>query len=448
MRPGLWQPPVACSRLEREVIKRIKRAKLFVWLREHRHELFDEDLQAELAQMYADRPVGQPPVPPAQLALATILQAYTGASDDEVLEAMVMDRRWQLVLGVLGGRQGWGLAAAERARVLADQAGIGVLAGPSLKAALDLDWDDPAAHQRALGVVLAALGRVEQLVGALPGGDDPCVVDALAAAHQVCDQDVTVDPDGVPRIRQGVARDRRISIADPQMRHGRKTRSRRVDGYKRHVLHDLDSELVRAVGLTPANLPEAEVAAQVQDDLTAQGVQLGELHIDRAYLASSLVRDRAEDLQVFCKAFPVRAPGGRFAKPAFTIDFARHTLTCPNSVVMPFTPSGKVQFPAQTCRACPLRERCTTSPRGRSVQIHPDERLLVELRTRQQTSPGRARLRERVHVEHALAHVGRWQGDRARYLGLRKNLFDLRRVAVVHNLHVIARQPHQTQQAA
>ena len=54
VRPGVWQPPVACSRLEREVIKRIKRikrAKLFVWLREHRHELLEEDLQAELAQM-------------------------------------------------------------------------------------------------------------------------------------------------------------------------------------------------------------------------------------------------------------------------------------------------------------------------------------------------------------------------------------------------------------
>jgi transposase len=80
----VWQPPVACSRLEREVIKRIKRAKLFVWLREHRHELFDEDFQGELAGMYQDKPVGQPPVPPAQLGLATILQAYTGASDDEV----------------------------------------------------------------------------------------------------------------------------------------------------------------------------------------------------------------------------------------------------------------------------------------------------------------------------------------------------------------------------
>jgi RNA polymerase sigma-70 factor (ECF subfamily) len=46
------------------------------------------------------------------------------------------------------------------------------------------------------------------------------------------------------------------------------------------------------------------------------------------------------------------------------------------------------------------------------------------------------------------AGCGRWQGDRARYLGRRKNLFDLRRVAVVHNLHVIARQPLPARQAA
>ena len=52
---------------------------------------------------------------------------------------------------------------------------------------------------------------------------------------------------------------------------------------------------------------------------------MGELHVDRAYLSSTLVRDRAEELQVFCKAFPVRTIGGRFAKTAFTIDFDRHT---------------------------------------------------------------------------------------------------------------------------
>jgi Transposase DDE domain/Transposase domain (DUF772) len=522
----VWQPPVACSRLEREVIKRIKRARLFVWLREHRHELFDADFQAELAGMYADKPVGQPPVPPAQLALATILQAYTGASDDEVLEACVMDRRWQLVLdcmdhaqppfskttlvsfrarliqhnldrrlvertvalygqltgriaggklraaldssplwgagrvedtinllghalrkvvGVLARQQGWGLA--EGTRVLAERAGTPELAGSSLKAALDLDWDDPAALQHALEVVLGAVGRVEGLAAELGGTGDPQVAAGLDAARQVRDQDVVTDEQGVPRIRRGVTRDRRISIEDAQMRHGRKTKSLRIDGYKRHVLTDLDTLLVPAVGVTAANVAEAEVADQIKADLAAQDLTLGELGIDRAYLTSSLVRDRDEDLMIFCKAFPVRN-GPRFAKPAFTLDFDQALLTCPNHVTMPFIPGGKVQFPTQACQACPLRIQCTTSSRGRSVQIHPDEWLLAELRARQQTPHGRGRLRERVKVEHTLAHVGRWQGRRARYLGPRKNLFDLRRVAVVHNLHVIARQPPPAKQAA
>ena len=98
MRPDVWCPPVEPSPAELAVIKAVRRAKLFVFLRQHRHELFDEQFQAQLARAYADKPKGQPPVSPAQLALATILQAYTGASDDEVIEAAVMDRRWQLVL--------------------------------------------------------------------------------------------------------------------------------------------------------------------------------------------------------------------------------------------------------------------------------------------------------------------------------------------------------------
>jgi hypothetical protein len=57
--------------------------------------------QEELAALYAPILRGQPPIPPAQLALATIVQAYTGASDDEVIEATLMDRRWQLVLDCL-----------------------------------------------------------------------------------------------------------------------------------------------------------------------------------------------------------------------------------------------------------------------------------------------------------------------------------------------------------
>src|SRR5258708_1395943 len=104
MRPHLWQPPVALSPEETAIVRRIHRAKLFIFLREQRQVLFSPDFQAELAtSLYEDKPKGHPPTPPAQLALATILQAYTGVSDDEVLEATTRDRRWQLVLDCLDG---------------------------------------------------------------------------------------------------------------------------------------------------------------------------------------------------------------------------------------------------------------------------------------------------------------------------------------------------------
>jgi transposase len=102
MRPHLWQPPVALSHEETAIVRRIHRAKLFVFLREQRHWLFAEAFQDELATtLYADKPKGHPPTPPAPLALATILQADSGVSDDEAIEATTMDRRWQLVLDCL-----------------------------------------------------------------------------------------------------------------------------------------------------------------------------------------------------------------------------------------------------------------------------------------------------------------------------------------------------------
>ena len=516
VRPVVWRPPAEPSPAEQAVIKAVRRAKLFVFLRLHRHELFDEGFQAELAAAYADRPKGQPPVPPAQLALATVLQAYTGVSDDEVVEATVMDRRWQLVLDCLGAeeppfskgtlvgfrqrliegdldrrlvertvelaaatggfggralraaldssplwgagrvedtlnlmghalRKALGVIAAVQGRgqaagtaVMADLAGVPQLGASSLKAALDADWDDPAARDQALAEVLGLLGQVDAFIAGQAG--DQAAGAVMTVARQIRDQDVDL-AGPAPVLRRGVAKDRRISVEDSQMRHGRKSRSVRFDGYKRHVLRDLDTGLVPAVGITPANAPEASVTDAIATDLNAACRYLSELHIDRAYLSSALVRDRGPDLAIFCKAWRARNTGGRFAKDQFTLDFAAGQLTCPAGAAMPFEPGKTVRFPAGTCAACPLRARCTTSSHGRSVSIHPDEVLLAELRRRQQTPEGRAKLRERTQVEHTLAHIGHWQGRRARYRGTRKNLFDLRRIAAVHNLHITASQP-------
>jgi transposase len=295
-------------------------------------------------------------------------------------------------------------------------------------------------------MILDSLTAVEQWFDTQPIQEETTsrAVASLAVAKQVCVQDLTTVPDGTPTLRQGVAADRRISVEDAEMRHGRKRRSLLIDGYKRHVLRDLGSRLIVAVGVTPANVPEASVTDAIAADVAAQQYTLQELHIDRAYLASTLVQQRPDTLTIFCKAWPVHQ-GPYFSKNAFHLDWEGHTLRCPGGERMPFAPGEVVQFPVAMCARCALRERCTTSASGRSVTIHPDEALLQELRARQQTPQGRAKLRERVAVEHALAHAGRWQGRRARYRGVRKNVFDLRRCAVVHNLHVLARllEPHQ-----
>lgn len=512
MRPELWQPPVELSAQEQVIVRLVRRAKLFVFLRRVRHLLFDERFQEELAGMYKDSACGQPPLPPAQLAMATILQAYCGVSDDEVIEATVMDRRWQLVLdcldcqeapfskgtlvgfrkrlieagmdrrliertvelasrekgfgerqlraaldssplwgagrvedthnlmghalrkamSVIARQQGWGLVDT------AGQAGAEVVAGSSLKAALDLDWDDNEQRHRGLTLVLAALDNLERWLAAHPEShEDGRVIAYLDTAKQVRKQDVEWDETGAAKLRVGVAPDRRVSVEDGEIRHGRKSRSQRFCGYKRHILRDLDSGLVRAVALTAANVPEAQATDAVAQDLASQDVTLVELAIDRAYLTSRLVRERPQGLEITCKAWPVRN-GTRFPKTAFHMDWQGGVLTCPGQITMPFEPGGVVHYPKAGCAACSLHNACTTSTSGRSVTIHPDEALLCELRQRQLTAVGRQKLRERVAVEHSLAHMGRIQGDRARYVGTRKNLFDLRRAAVVHNLHYLS----------
>jgi hypothetical protein len=512
MQPAPWQPPIELSEEEEQIVKRIRKAKLFVFLRQHRHDLFDDAFQGELASLYRKAERGHPPVAPAMLALALILEAYTGVSDDEVIEATVMDRRWQLVLdcqdcehapfskgtlvafrqrliaaqldrrliertieianrsqafgpralrAALDSSPLWGAGRVEDTynlvghalkkviRVVADQqgrepvevakeAGAELVCGSSLKAALDRDWDQQIQKDEALGLVLNVLQAVETWVQTLQREDAQLAQLSLSIAQQVKEQDVQMDEKGKESLIKGVAKDRRISVEDGQMRHGRKSRSVLVDGYKRHVLHDLDTGLIRAVGITPANAPEASVTEAISKDLSQQEVCLKELHIDRAYLSSHLVRERSDDLEVYCKAWPVRE-SKLFSKQAFTLDWERQTIRCPSAQEMPFVPGGVVHFPKETCALCPLKEQCTTSSKGRSVSIHPDEALIIELRERQQTVQGRAQLRERVAVEHTLAHVGQWQGRRARYRGVRKNLFDLRRCAVVHNLHVLAR---------
>jgi hypothetical protein len=322
--------------------------------------------------------------------------------------------------------------------------GLTLLDAPSLKAALDIDWQDPQAQADALARLLAEVDRLEAWVAAQGAvATAPAVQAALRTLRQVLTQDLEPDPtSGQRRIRRGVAPDRQPSIGDPAMRHGRKTKVHTFTGFKRHVVKLVDADVIVDAVVRPANEPEHVTLAQVLPAITAHGA-LDELFIDRGYLASPAIAAlHAAGVAIRAKAWTSRN-GDLFPKHAFAIDLAAGRITCPAAQTIAIRPGATtIHFPATTCQPCPRRAACTTARTGgRSISLHPQEPLLQTLRRAQQQPAGRAGLRTRTTIEHSLARVQQIQGHKARYKGLRKNTLDLRRVSAVANLQGVARKP-------
>jgi hypothetical protein len=328
------------------------------------------------------------------------------------------------------------------------RAGIPLLLAPSIKAGVDIDWSDPKQKVAAIEIVER---QVSSLYNWVERHLDDVVCEPLRpymdAINQVSDQDLETTKTGAVRIREGVAPDRRISIEDSEMRHGRKSRSKRFDGYKEHIARDLDRPVIVACSVTAANRPEEEGAPPIAEDIQRQGLTLRELYIDRAYVNSPVVDAVQRDGgAVFSKPWGVRARSPElFSKRDFKIDVRANVVTCPAGQVESFESGKTVEFDPDECGACPLRAKCTqaASGRGRTISIAKDEALQKRFRSLQETGPGRAALRRRTAVEHALAHIAARKGYRARYIGVRKNLFDLRRAAAIQNLESAYRQIRQ-----
>jgi hypothetical protein len=326
------------------------------------------------------------------------------------------------------------------------EAGCPLLLASSIKAGLDLDWSDPEEKASAVPTVIEQLTGLERWITARLADEltRPPLDEHVETLRQIIGQDLEPDPDGSGRmrIRQGVAEDRRVSIEDKEMRHGRKTKSKRFNGYKRHLAIDLDTLLILAIAVLPANRPEEEAAPNLVTDITAQGLTIDALFIDRGYINAPIVDELlARRGVIVCRPW-LAQNGSHFSKSDFKINLRDRTITCPAGEQQPITIGAKVEFPAEACSACPLRAKCTDAApeRGRSVAIADNEVLQHRLRKQAATAAGREQLRERVPVEHRQAHTCRRQGKTARYVGSRKNEFDLRRVSALSNFEVIQRR--------
>jgi len=94
-----WRPRQGYTKQEEALLRRLRKTrKLFAFLRDYRHELFDDAFQAELESMYRDTGAGKDPTPPALLAMALLLQGYHQVSDAEAVELTVVDAERQLDL--------------------------------------------------------------------------------------------------------------------------------------------------------------------------------------------------------------------------------------------------------------------------------------------------------------------------------------------------------------
>jgi IS5 family transposase len=295
-------------------------------------------------------------------------------------------------------------------------------------------WDDPSARDELVSALvndaLALLAGLDLAAIETGGGK---AAEAVALLALVAGQDVepAEDSDGTDgrwRIARKVAGDRVISTVDPETRHAHKTRERRQDGFKAHVVVEPDTGLTTAVALTKVNGPHnsdaAVGAALVTSDPTLDLGQTEPVQVlgDSAYATGDLLHTLDQKKWIpLLKPWPLKpAIAGGFTIDNFIHDPAAGTLTCPAGITRPLSPKRTVTF-GVACRGCPLRERCTTSVTGRSVLVHEHDVLQRQHRIRATEEGFQTTYRtHRPMVERSIAWLTRGN-RRVPYRGVAKN---------------------------
>lgn len=293
-------------------------------------------------------------------------------------------------------------------------------------------WDDPAARDE---LVSALVGDALALLAALDvdaitrAGGKPAEAIALLALVAGQDVEPAADSDGTDgrwRIARVTAPDRVISTVDPEARHAHKTRERRQDGFKAHVVVEPDTGLTTACGLTKANGPENSDAAVGAELVTADPtiVEGQELEVlgDSAYATGDMLAALDDKKWTpLLKPWPLRpAVEGGFTIDDFTIDRPAGTATCPAGVTRKITSKGNVTY-GIACRGCPLAARCTTAARGRKLIVGEHDQLQREHRQRAADEGFQNTYRQhRPMVERSIAWLTRG-ARRVPYRGVEKN---------------------------
>jgi transposase len=334
----------------------------------------------------------------------------------------------------------------------------------------EIDWSDPQARAAQLKVLVEDAETV--LDWAAEQADDAEVRETGWLLTKILGDDIVSDEEGNPQLGEGTARDRIISMTDTEMRHGRKSASRRFNGFKASVSTELSSELILDIADVPATGSDGAHLMPTIARVEAQaGVTVERTIADGAYgsgdnrAACVDYPDHPIDL-----VSPVSQPQDpEVHKSAFHIDLTAQTASCPQDHTVTGKPRRDKQgrpilafaFARADCEACPLFERCVRSKsRGRTVRTHAHEAHLQQARLRQQTQAFKALYRLRAQVERKQAELvshglreTRYLGDKKRqlqrlWLGAAVNLKRLFKLAQTKDLDLgdvlAAMNPYQT----
>ena len=254
-----------------------------------------------------------------------------------------------------------------------------------------------------------------------------------------------------------------VSPYDTDARYGEK-RGEGWLGYKSHYSETVSDparddprtgrpehpNLITNTETTHASVTDAEMIRPVHAHLAGKGLPPGEHLTDSGYAsAAALVQARARGVTLIAPLLADtsrQARTGGYTTAMFTLDWDTRQATCPEGAVSrSWIPRRQhdadkiiITFPAAGCRACPARDKCTTSARnGRKLTISPREthEAVLAARAAETTRDWQRKYAARAGVEGLMAQATHVTGiRRARYLGLPKTTLEHNIAAVAINL--------------
>ena len=330
---------------------------------------------------------------------------------------------------------------------LARQWGLERYLARSIKGAVSIDWSNVSAQSALITEEVRDADRLVQLVEDLKLTWPDDVTSALQLLQQVARQDVEELADGTFRVARGTAPGRVISVTDPEARHGRKSKSKTINGFKMNITGTIESQFVTGIAMTDASTPDAKPTPQLLAQTEALGLKPDRVVGDAAY-GTGPNRRRCRELGVDVVSKLGTPRKGAVAKRDFAIDLAAMRVTCPegNSTTRHChikDPNGsdtrvaKFVFDAATCQRCPLRTKCSKATRegqGRVIVLNAYEQELQDLQAFNALPEAPQVLRKRSAVERLISHLVRMGMRQARFFGLHMAQFQGFMTAAAYNL--------------